>query len=42
MITDWDDAYQNAAYIDGSEAYPVKWSAAAAQFRADTPPEVLS
>jgi arylformamidase len=42
MITDWDDAYQNAAYIDGAEAYPVKWAAAAAQFRADTPPEVLS
>ncbi len=28
-----DDAYANAAHIDGAEAYPPRWSAAAAAFR---------
>lgn len=31
----WDDAYSNGAYIQGGDAYPAKWSAAAARFRAD-------
>jgi arylformamidase len=34
-ITDWDDAYTNGAYIDGAEAYPDRWAAEAAQFRAE-------
>ncbi len=34
MITDWDDAYQNMAYIPGGADYPPKWAAAAAAFRA--------
>ncbi len=39
---DWDDAYANAAHIPGSDAFPPRWSAAAAAFRAAHPPEVLS
>lgn len=31
-----DDAYANAAYIPGGAAYPAKWAAAAAAFRATT------
>lgn len=31
---DWDDAYANAAHIPGGDAYPDKWAAAAAAFRA--------
>jgi arylformamidase len=34
MITDWDDAYANGAYIFGAAEYPPKWEAAAADFRA--------
>ena len=30
---DWDDAYANAAYIQGGDTYPDKWAAAAAAFR---------
>jgi arylformamidase len=30
----WDDAYSNGAYIQGGDAYPAKWKAAAAQVRA--------
>ena len=41
-ITDWDDAYANGAHIPGAEAYPPRWAAAAAAFRADHPPEVLA
>lgn len=33
-IADWDDAYANAAHIPGGEAYPARWAAAAAAFRA--------
>jgi arylformamidase len=33
MITDWDDAYANGAYIEGAGTYPPKWAAAAAAFR---------
>ena len=33
MITDWDDAYANGAYIAGAGAYPQQWSAAALAFR---------
>ncbi len=32
---DWDDAYANAAHIQGGEAYPARWAAAAAAFRAE-------
>ena len=28
-----DDAYANGAYIDGAEAYPPRWEAAAKAFR---------
>ncbi|MBP2231195.1 alpha-beta hydrolase superfamily lysophospholipase [Azospirillum agricola] len=31
---DWDDAYANGAHIEGGSAYPAKWAAAAAGFRA--------
>ncbi|WP_299852475.1 alpha/beta hydrolase [uncultured Roseovarius sp.] len=30
---DWDDAYANAPYIPGAEAYPGRWEAEAAAFR---------
>ncbi|MGB0504842.1 MAG: alpha/beta hydrolase [Pikeienuella sp.] len=33
MITDWDDAYANGAYINDAAAYPPKWAADAAAFR---------
>jgi arylformamidase len=33
MITDWDDAYANAAYIEGGDDYPARWAAAAKSFR---------
>ena len=31
---DWDDAYANMPYIPEGEAYPARWAAAAAEFRA--------
>nr|WP_237399900.1 alpha/beta hydrolase [Rhodovulum visakhapatnamense] len=31
---DWDDAYANAPYIPSAEAYPPRWAAEAAAFRA--------
>jgi acetyl esterase/lipase len=34
MIVDWDDAYANAAHIPGGDAYPPRWEAQAAAFRA--------
>jgi arylformamidase len=33
-ITDWDDAYANAAYIEGAENYPPRWANEAEDFRA--------
>ncbi len=33
---DFDDAYANAAYIKGADAYPGKWTQAAAAFRGAT------
>lgn len=33
MITDWDDAYSNGAYIEHAENYPKLWKERAAQFR---------
>lgn len=38
-IVDWDDAYANAPHIPGAEAYPPRWAAAAAAFRAGLPAE---
>jgi arylformamidase len=32
-ITDWDDAYANAAYIEGAEHYPPRWAKEADGFR---------
>ncbi len=29
-----DDAYANAAHIEGADAYPSRWQARAAEFRA--------
>ncbi len=29
----WDDAYSNGAYIDGGDAFPARWAAAASTFR---------
>jgi arylformamidase len=37
MITDFDDAYQNMAYIPGGAEYPERWSRTAAAFRANLP-----
>ena len=34
MIRDWDDAYENSAYIAGAEALPAVWAARAAAYRA--------
>lgn len=39
MISDWDDAYANAAHIPGGGDYPDKWRAAAADFRATLAPD---
>ncbi|MCC0030635.1 MAG: alpha/beta hydrolase [Brucellaceae bacterium] len=33
MITDWDDAYTNGKYIEGSAGWPDRWAADAAAFR---------
>jgi arylformamidase len=33
MITNFDDAYSNAAYIEGGADYPARWMAAAEHFR---------
>lgn len=33
MITDWDDAYANGAYIAGAADFPPRWDAAARAFR---------
>lgn len=35
MITDWDDAYSNSAYIEHAENYPKLWKELAAQFRTE-------
>ncbi len=32
MITDWDDAYANGAYVPGAEDYPAMWEHKAADF----------
>lgn len=34
-LTDWDDAFANAPYIPDAAAYPERWRAAAAAFRAE-------
>jgi arylformamidase len=34
-MTDWDDAYANAAYIPGSARWPEAWSIPAAAYRAE-------
>ncbi len=33
MITDWDDAYANAAHIEGAEGYVARWQDKARAFR---------
>lgn len=40
MITDWDDAYSNGAYIEHAENYPKLWADLAAQFRATAQAEL--
>lgn len=35
MISDWDDAYSNGAYIENGGSYPATWAAAAQAFRVD-------
>ncbi|MBF9045667.1 alpha/beta hydrolase fold domain-containing protein [Rhodobacterales bacterium LSUCC0031] len=40
-ITDWDDAYANAAHIPGAEAFLKDWPMRSAALRAETPPERL-
>ncbi len=37
VTSDWDDAYANAPHIPGGDAYPARWAAAAASFRAKLP-----
>lgn len=41
QITDWDDAYANAAHIPGAEGFVPRWTEAAAGFRALHAPEPL-
>ena len=36
-ITDWDDAYANAAHIEGADAFFASWPERAAAFRAGAP-----
>lgn len=38
MITDWDDAYQNGAYIPDADSYMPMWQAKAVAYRKATPP----
>ncbi|KPP89628.1 MAG: alpha/beta hydrolase fold [Rhodobacteraceae bacterium HLUCCA08] len=40
-MEDLSAAYENAAHIPGGAAYPERWAAAAAAFRAAHPPETL-
>ena len=40
-VTDWNDAYANAAHIPGAEGFVPRWQKAAARFRAAHPPEPL-
>lgn len=42
MITDWDDAYTNAAYIPGGDGYAEKWAAQATAFRQALPGRVAA
>ncbi|NBX42868.1 MAG: hypothetical protein EBR13_05260, partial [Rhodobacteraceae bacterium] len=37
-ITDFDDAYQNGAYIPDADGFITRWTEAAANFRASYPP----
>jgi arylformamidase len=39
MITDFDDAYSNMAYIAGGSDYPARWAAQAERFRTQLPPD---
>lgn len=41
-ITDWDDAYRNAAYVPGADAILDGWSAASEAFRRTRTAEVLT
>ena len=40
-VTDWDDAYANAAHIPQSDGFVPRWTAAAAAFRRTHPPGPL-
>jgi acetyl esterase/lipase len=40
-VLDWDDAYANAPHIADGDAYPGRWAAAAAAFRAEQAPDRL-
>lgn len=35
MISDWDDAYANGAYIPGAADYPARWTEMATRFRGE-------
>jgi acetyl esterase/lipase len=41
LITDWDDAYANAAHIPGADRFLVDWPARTAALRDRVPPELL-
>lgn len=36
----WDDAYANAAYIEGADAFPARWASKAAAYRNETGAEL--
>ena len=40
-ITDWDDAYANAAHIPGADRFLSEWPARTAALRDRCPPELL-
>lgn len=40
MITDWDDAYSNGAYIEHAENYPTLWAESAVKFRSQARAEL--
>lgn len=42
MITDWDDAYSNGAYIDDADAIAAGWAERAARTLAQRDPETVS
>lgn len=42
QVTDWDDAYANGRHIPDGDAWPARWTVAAADFRRAHPAQLLS